>query len=265
MNFRNTLVRSYLFLSSQVGVDPRKMFRFLRSSPRFLRDYYHFRSGYSGSIQLDPCLHEWYERPGAALNEYFWQDLLVAGMIFKARPEKHVDIGSRVDGFVAHVASFREIEVLDIRPVPTRVPGIKFKQADLMKPVAEMEGYCDSLSCLHALEHFGLGRYGDPIDPKGFERGLANMARLLRSGGVFYLSVPVGVERVEFNGYRVIDPRAVIHLALDNSLRLSSLTVVDPRGTAETVAIDEARLADLAKQPYMLGIFTFSKCGGQAQ
>lgn len=259
MNFRNTLVRSYVFFSSQVGIDPRKMLRFLRSSPRFVRDYYRFRSNYSGNIVLDPCLHEWYERPGAALNEYFWQDLLVAGMIFRAKPEKHVDIGSRVDGFVAHVASFREIEVLDIRPVPTPVPGIVFKQADLMKPVAEMEGYCDSLSCLHALEHFGLGRYGDPIDVKGFERGLANMSRLLRRGGVFYLSVPVGIDRVEFNGYRVIDPRAVINLAMDNSLRAVSLIAVDPRGTPETVPIDEARLAGLAERPYVLGIFTFSK------
>jgi SAM-dependent methyltransferase len=263
MNFRNTLLRSYLFLSSQVGIDPRKMFRFLRSSPRFLRDYYRFRSGYSGSIALDPCFHEWYERPGAALNEYFWQDLLVAGMIFRAKPEKHVDVGSRVDGFVAHVASFREIEVLDIRPVPTPVPGIVFKQADLMKPVAEMEGYCDSLSCLHALEHFGLGRYGDPVDAKGFEHGLANMARLLRSGGVFYLSVPIGIDRVEFNGYRVIDPRIVITLALDHSLRLTSLIAVDPRGTPETIPMDETRLADLARQPYTLGIFTFSKWDGK--
>ena len=40
-------------------------------------------------------------------------------MIYAARPEKHVDVGSRVDGFVAHVASFREIEVFDVRPIAT--------------------------------------------------------------------------------------------------------------------------------------------------
>lgn len=47
-----------------------------------------------------------------------------------------------------------------------KTPSAKFKQADLVRPVEGMAGYCDSLSCLHALEHFGLGRYGDPIDPK---------------------------------------------------------------------------------------------------
>jgi hypothetical protein len=39
------------------------------------------------------------------------------------------------------------------------------------------DGYCDSLSCLHALEHFGLGRYGDPIDPRGHEKGITRWRR----------------------------------------------------------------------------------------
>jgi len=45
-----------------------------------------------------------------------------------------------------------------------------------MMPTDEMEEYCDSLSCLNNLQHFGLGRYGDPIDPSGFERVLSNMS-----------------------------------------------------------------------------------------
>jgi hypothetical protein len=56
-----------------------------------------------------PCLHDWYEEGGTTRSEYFWQDLLVARMVFETKPEKHVNIDSRVDGFVAQVASFREI------------------------------------------------------------------------------------------------------------------------------------------------------------
>lgn len=94
---------------------------------------------------------------------------MVARAIHTAKPVKHVDIGSRVDGFVAHVASFREIEVFDVRPISTAVPGVLFRQADLMDSPSlpadtEGGGYCDSLSCLHAIEHFGLGRYGDTVD-----------------------------------------------------------------------------------------------------
>ncbi len=259
MNVRALLLRLYRLLRDQFGVDPIKALRSLRGLPRFVRDYFRFRSGHSGRIELLPCLHDWHEEGGAATLEYFWQDLLVAREIYQARPERHVDVGSRVDGFVAHVASFREIEVFDVRPISTQVPGVKFRRADLMQSVAGMMGCCDSVSCLHALEHFGLGRYGDPIDPKGHERGLANMAALLRQDGVLYLSVPIGVERVEFNGQRVFDPRAMIALAMANSLDLRELKVIRQGGKVEAVAPDEARLSELAKQRYALGIFTFAK------
>lgn len=259
MNLKTPLFRLQWLIDSQFGIDPRKTFRSLRGIPRYVRDLIRFRSGYTGSLELVPCLHDWHEEVGATRNEYFWQDLLVARMIFAAKPEKHVDIGSRVDGFVAHVASFREIEVFDVRPIPKQIPRVTFRQADLMKPMEGMEGYCDSLSCLHALEHFGLGRYGDPIDPKGFEHGLANMARLIRKDGVFYLSVPVGIDRVEFNANRVFNPKVIIRLALENSLRISALTVIGQGGRIMELASDNAKLDGLAVQRYALGIFTFVK------
>ena len=155
------LLRLYRLLRDQFGADPLKALRSLQGLPRFVRDYFRFRGSYSGRLELLPCLHDWNEEGGATKHEYFWQDLLVARAIFEARPDRHVDIGSRVDGFVAHVASFREIEVFDVRPISKQIPGVKFRRADLMQPVEGLAGYCDSLSCLHALEHFGLGRYGD--------------------------------------------------------------------------------------------------------
>ena len=256
---KTLLIRAYWLLSAQFGIDPRKTLRSLRGLPRYVNDFFRFHSGYTGRLELRPCLHDWYEEGGTTRNEYFWQDLLVARMIFEAGPEKHVDVGSRVDGFVAHVASFREIEVLDIRSITTQVPGVTFMQADLMKPVSGMAGYCDSLSCLHALEHFGLGRYGDPIDPLGFERGFANMAALLREGGVFYLSVPIGIDRVEFNALRVFDPRTIVSLATRESLQLSALTVIQREGKVERSALDAAQLSNLAAQRYALGLFVFQK------
>lgn len=259
MNLRARLARTYWLLSEQFGINPQKMLRSLRSLPRYTRDYFRFRSGYRGRLEFLPCLHDWYEEGGATRLEYFWQDLLVARKIFEARPERHVDIGSRVDGFIAHVASFRDIEVFDVRPISAQIPGVKFKQADFMQPATGMRDYCDSLSCLHALEHFGLGRYGDPIDPKGFECGFGNMASLLRKGGVFYLSVPIGAARVEFNGQRVLNPQAIIELAAENSFDLREFTLIQQGGQAEVLVLDEARLSDLARQRYALGLFTFAK------
>ena len=204
-------------------------------------------------------MHDWYEEGGATKSEYFWQDLYVARMIHAAQPQKHVDIGSRVDGFVAHVASFREIEVFDIRPITAHIPGVIFKQADLMNPVIDIVDYCDSISCLHAIEHFGLGRYGDPIDPKGHEAALRNMAKILRPGGVFYLSVPVGIEQVEFNANRVFDPNAIMDIAEKNQLLLRDFALYRPEnGLVEMDATYET-LSSIGQRRYGLGIFTFIK------
>lgn len=259
LNIRTILLRTYWLLSAQFGIDPRVTLRSLWGIPRYLSAFFRFRSSYSGRLELLPCLHDWYEEGGTTKSEYFWQDLLVARWIHDAMPQRHVDVGSRMDGFVAHVASFREIEVFDIRPITTQVPGVIFKQADLMKPVKGMVGYCDSLSCLHALEHFGLGRYGDPIDPVGFKHGLVNMASLLREGGVFYLSVPIGIDRVEFNAHRVFDPRHLVELATGSSLQFIGLKVVRPSGKVEPEIIDTEALNSLANQRYSLGIFVFKK------
>ncbi len=256
MRIRRLLLRPY-WLITQWGIDPRKMLRAFLGLPHYLCDLARFRTQYHGRLGIQPCLHDWYEEGGATQREYFWQDLLVARMIFEAKPERHVDVGSRVDGFVSHVASFREIEVFDIRPITTHVPGIRFKQADLMSPVAERENYCDSLSCLHALEHFGLGRYGDPIDPSGYERGIANMGALLRPGGTFYLSTPIGQARVEFNAHRVFDPHNLVELVERRGLSLRSVTVISSSGDMRESSRNE--LKRLAESTYNLVIFIFTK------
>ena len=253
------LSRLYWFFSVQFGVDPKSMFRFFCGLPRYIRDLIRFRSGYFGRLEIMPCLHDRYGEGGMINNEYFWQDLLVAKMIFKAKPVRHVDIGSRVDGFVSHIASFREIEVFDVRPIMAQIPGVIFRQADLMKPLEGMNGYCDSLSCLHALEHFGLGRYGDLINPKGFEDALANMACLLKENGVFYLSVPIGIDRVEFNANRVFNHQIIINLANQNSLKLTKVMVIKQGGRVEEFAPDESQLNVLSNQRYTLVIFIFLK------
>lgn len=259
MNIRSIAIRIKGLLSDQFGINPGKMFRAFRSTPRFARDLYRFRAGYKGRLVLYPCLHDWHEEGGTARGEYFWQDLYVARKIHTANPPKHVDIGSRVDGFVAHVASFRQLEVIDIRPITAKIPGIEFKQGNLMNLAPELAGYCDSLSCLHALEHFGLGRYGDPIDPTGHEAGLRNMAKMLCSGGTLYLSVPIGLGRVEFNGQRVLDPETILELARASGLELKELAYISQGDTLIESAEPMNDIRNLAKQRYSLGIFTFHK------
>lgn len=254
----------YWFLSNQLGLNIQRIAYSLRGLPHFISDLRKFRKNFSSALTLMPCLHDWHEEGGTTASEYFWQDLIVARRIFEDMPKRHADIGSRVDGFVAHVATFRNIEVFDVRSVSRQIPRVVFKQIDLMNQDdlnALLEQY-DSLSCLHALEHFGLGRYGDPIDPNGHEKGLANMAALLKSGGVFYLSVPIGRERVFFNAHRVFDPRTILGLAELNGLLLYSLLLVNENGQISEKNLDDMDdevLHNLASLPYQLGIFIFTK------
>ena len=263
MIFKQPLLKLHWFMASQLGFDPRRLVRSLGALPRYARDWRQFRHGHAGRMALAPCLSDRNEEGGATKSEYFWQDLLVARWIHAARPERHVDVGSRVDGFVAHVASFREIEVFDVRAITSSVPGVVFRQADLMDPHALGAdigaGYCDSLSCLHAIEHFGLGRYGDPIDPRGYQRGIANLARLLRAGGTFYLSTPLGRERVEFNANWVFDPRTIIACAAAQQLTLVRLTAISATTAPRVLSPTDAELDALAAAPYTLGVFEFKK------
>lgn len=259
---KERLSKLYWILSSQFGFAPHVFLNSLRGLPIYLRDWRKFRKNYSGLLSFKPCLHDRYEEGGTTRSEYFWQDLLVARWICGAKPSRHVDVGSRVDGFVAHVASFRDIEVFDVRPISSHIPGVVFRQADLMccdsLPDAD-GGYCDSLSCLHALEHFGLGRYGDPIDPLGYARGITNMATLLQPGGTFYLSMPIGQERVEFNANWVFNPGRIIQLVERQGLALKQLTIVGAGGTVEEVFVTPEKLQSLAQATYNLGIFVFTK------
>lgn len=261
MKINDFIYRIYWLLSTQFGIDLLKMIRSIIGLPRYLDNLMKFRTQYTGCIKIKPCLHDWYEESGFINNEYFWQDILVAKMIFISKPERHVDIGSRVDGFVTHVACFREIEVFDIRPITKQIPGVIFRQVDFMGSIEEIINgeYCDSLSCLHALEHFGLGRYGDAIDSFGFERGLSNMAYLLKTNGTFYLSIPIGIDCVEFNANRVFKSKTIIDLCKKNSLMISSLKVIYKDGTIKTIIPDENELSKLDMQKYVLGIFLFKK------
>ena len=249
-----------------LGIDPRVTVRSLRGLPAYRRDLRILRDQQASAKTTmpfgtkRPCLGEGTTDSGLARGHYFHQDLLVAHRVFLSKPERHVDIGSRVDGFVAHVASFRPIEIIDIRPLEATVPNITTIQADMMAPVGEeLVDYCDSLSCLHALEHFGLGRYGDRIDFDGHLLGLANLERILKPGGVLYLSVPMGQQRIEFNAHRVFSVAYMLECLAD-AYRLDRFSYVDDAGDLhEDVEMSSESLRDDFGCRYGCGIFELTK------
>ncbi|WKX89939.1 hypothetical protein Q1695_009073 [Nippostrongylus brasiliensis] len=61
----------------------------------------------------------------------------------------------------------------------------------------------DFVVSFSSIEHSGLGRYGDPIDPIGDLREVQKIACLLKKGGLFFLGLPRGQDAVVFNLHRV--------------------------------------------------------------
>jgi SAM-dependent methyltransferase len=241
-----------------IGFDFVRFGRTVAGLPRYWGDTRRYRAGAAGRFPvqlryLKPMLLDYTDQAGTADGHYFFQDLWAARKIFATRPQQHFDIGSRVDGFVAHVLSFMPVNVMDIRPLTSDVPGLTFVQADATNLSGIANDSIESLSSLHATEHFGLGRYADSIDPDACFKAMAAMQRVLQPGGHLYFSVPVGFERLEFNAQRVFDPRSII--ATFNELSLVSFAAVDDQG----VFHQEAKPDDFIDARYACGMYELTK------
>lgn len=211
-------------LLMQFGINGNKFIKGISNLGSFFEYYKNYKElmrqkGNDQSFPLGtfvPIITDRNEEGGTMSGHYFHQDLYVARKVFLANAKKHVDIGSRTDGFVAHVASFRQIELVDIRPIKSKIKNIAFRQMDLMELPPNLLNYCDSISSLHAIEHFGLGRYGDPINYNGHLKVIENIGKILSPEGYFYFSVPIGPQRIEFNAHRVFSVRYLMEILRTN-------------------------------------------------
>lgn len=199
-----------------------------------------------------PYLMDRYQDAGVARGHYFHQDLWVAKEIFHKNPAEHWDIGSRIDGFIAHLLVYRDVHVVDIRKLDCNVPGLTFHRGDLTALDIRANSI-PSLSCLHAMEHVGLGRYGDKVDPDGCFQGMKELARILAPGGRLYFSVPIGRERAEFNAHRIFDPESVLECF--PSLTLVHFAAINDLGEL----VDPANWRDYRTANLACGLFVFSK------
>ncbi len=243
------------------GFHPRILYRSLKGLPAFLRDaskYQTMNSSASFRVRLKhifPILSDKEDSAGLAEGHYFHQDLWAARKIFVRRPATHVDIGSRVDGFVAHLLTFMPVTVVDIRRLESDLSGLTFLQDDASELRHVEANSIASLSSLHAAEHFGLGRYSDPIDPQACFKFMLALQRVLSPGGRLYFSVPIGRERVEFNAHRVFAPQTVLNSF--SLLELVSFSFVGDDGRLyEDVDPTAIPASDLA-----CGLFEFTKVG----
>lgn len=186
-------------------------------------------------------------------GHYFLQDLWVARYL-AAKGIKHVtDVGSRIDGFIAHMLCFATVEYVDFRPPDNTLPGLTFKQGDIKALPYQTESL-DVLTCLHVIEHIGLGRYGDPIDVKGHEKAAAELSRIVKKDGMLILSTPVGKQRLEFDAHRVFDPQTILDIFPEMKLEAFHLIDDKAKDVKENASLESARSCS-----YGCGIFVFRK------
>jgi SAM-dependent methyltransferase len=177
-------------------------------------------------LDFYPCL---FDRTAASSidTHYFHQALWAFRHIRQSAAASHVDIASDVN-FVGLLTCITRVTFVDIRPLELAIPNYTGLRGSILElPFAD--GAVESLSCLHVIEHIGLGRYGDALDPLGPERAAREIARVLQAGARAYISTPVGRPRVQFNGQRVFAIPEVAEIF--RGLALAEFSLVDAHGT----------------------------------
>jgi hypothetical protein len=254
-------LRYFLWLARvALDLDFAKTLRRISRVPEFKRQMDYFRSQSDWPLDIEPKLGDFNENAGS-LGEYFWQDLYVAKKVLDLNPKRHIDVGSRIDGFVAHLACVRKMEVLDIRPLPFQIPNIIFHQIDILNLPESFFESADCVTCLHTIEHFGLGRYGDQIDPDAWKKGFENISKLVKNKGKLIISTPIGFQRVKFNAHRVFHPATIAQHGQILGLNLESFAWLKPNGNGvwNESKNYEQEFCITGNQKYSLGIFFFEK------
>lgn len=150
--------------------------------------------------QRHPCLKERHAESGFD-RHYVYHTAWAARCVASKHPEYHVDISSSLY-FCSIVSAFVPVRFYEFRPPALSLENLTVQSGDLFHLPFE-DCSVASLSCMHVVEHVGLGRYGDPIDPDGDLKAISQLKRVSAKGGMLLFVVPVGKPRIEFNAHRV--------------------------------------------------------------
>lgn len=188
-------------------------------------------------------------------RHYVYHPAWAARIVANNRPEKHVDISSTLH-FCSILSAFIPVDFYDYRPAKLSLSHLSSLSADLLD-LPFGDNTVPSLSCMHTVEHVGLGRYGDPLDYDGDLKAIKELKRVLAVGGHLLFVVPLGREsRIFFNAHRVYTKQHVLDLFSDLSLVDFSL-IPEDENDGGLVSNPSDQL--LAKQVYGCGCFHFAK------
>ena len=202
---------------------------------------------------LFPCLSDKTHNTDFDIH-YIYHTAWAARILKKINPLNHVDISSSLY-FCSIVSAFVPIEFYDYRPANIKLSNLNTQHADLSK-LTFKDNTIQSLSCMHTVEHIGLGRYGDPLDYDADLKAIRELKRVLKPEGDLLFVVPIGKPKIMFNAHRIYSYEQVISYFKDLSLHEFSLI---PDNGVETGIIENARQEFADIQTYGCGCFWFKK------
>ncbi len=225
------------------------------TSPLILADYLKFRRVSDNRFSLSPrdfypCIKDKTIKTGFDAH-YVYHTSWAARKVKEINPAKHSDISSSLY-FSGIVSAFIPVDFYDYRPAELTLSNLTSQEADLTK-LFFADNSLSSLSCMHTVEHIGLGRYGDPIDPGADLKAMAELIRVLAPGGSLLFVTPVGQPKIEYNAHRIYSFEMIKDYFKELSLKEFSL--VDDNGRF----IEKANPEMVKDQKYACGCFWFIK------
>ncbi len=182
---------------------------------------------------------------------YFYQSAWCARKLSLSKPTLHIDVASQIN-LIAPLSAFIKVEFIDFRPLLVNINNLSSKPGNILN-LEYKDKSVESLSCLHVIEHIGLGRYGDTIDVDGSKKSCKELQRILAVNGNLYLTTPIGKERIEFNAHRIHFPDTIIQYF--NELELVDFSIVNDSGEY----IEHANFNECNYFQYGLGLFHFRR------
>jgi hypothetical protein len=225
-------------------------------SPFLFIDFYKFKRGNDNRFKLkffdfqpelfDKTFKAGYDR------HYIYHTSWAARKLAETKPDIHVDISSSLY-FVGIASAFLPIKFYDYRPADLKLNNLETDRQDLTG-LTFPDNSIKSLSCLHTIEHIGLGRYGDKIDKNGDLKAITELKRVLAKNGDLFLVVPVGKPKIKFNAHRIYSLEMIKEYFKD--LELKEFLLIPEKGGAP---LKNAPAEIVAQENYGCGCFWFKK------
>ena len=215
---RFVIIRAFVFFS------PRRIARVLKNKiQNWVKFWVSYRayikiSNYNpGKFDFYACVDEW--TPSTYIEPtYFYQDSWAFEHIVRLKPSNHLDIGSH-NKYVALLSKVVPVSMVDIRPLSLKMDSINFIEGSILN-LKFPDKSLESVSSLCVIEHIGLGRYGDPLDPAGSIKAFKELMRVIKPGGNLFISFPIEEQATTyFNAHRAFNEREMLDHAAEFELK----------------------------------------------